>query len=509
MTKPHCDVLIVGSGASGLISAISLAQKGLNVIVTTKDAVTESSSSWAQGGIAVPLASSDSVQKHIEDTLKVGQGHCNPAVVKFYIESIKACIETLDTWGVPFVGFHNGIVKTDELGREGAHSERRILRVGSDISGRILMKTLWEIACRHPKISISQGTSLLRLLTNSSKEVVGGYFQDINNNLFPIYAPATILATGGLSSLFEKSTNPYVSVGDGIVCAQEIGAGIKDLEFIQFHPTALDTGNCFLLSEALRGEGAILLNANQERFMSKYDSQNMELAPRAVVSRAVWKEINLTGRTFLDVRPIGESSIRSHFQGIFENCQLLGFDMTKDLLPITPAAHYTIGGVATNLESKTSVSNLWAVGETACTGLHGADRLASNSLLECVVSGFKAAESIESLYGAGINAFKNSEPLPSLATTEKVFALSMVEVREKSQNLKNKMWKFVSFDRDKEQLQNFQEELEVELQKLSNQVSDNPHLNSFVLQLKASQLVVQAVLKRPESLAAHQVKARI
>ncbi|MDX1921471.1 MAG: FAD-dependent oxidoreductase, partial [Candidatus Caenarcaniphilales bacterium] len=392
--KADCEVLIIGSGAAGLITAIELAQKGIKVIVVTKDAITESSSSYAQGGVAVPLALGDSIEQHICDTLRVGQSECNEAAVRFYISSIEKYVRVLHKWGIPFNGLQKDGIDERELGNEAAHSQRRILKIGSDIAGRVLMKHLWEIACRNPNLSISQGTNLVNLIKDRSKKCAGGVFQDINNSLFPIIANCTVLATGGASSLYAKSTTPFVITGDGIACAYRIGANVKDLDYIQFHPTALDHPTSFLLSETLRGEGAILLNNLNERFMERYAPLEKELAPRAVVSKAVWQEIKKTGKVFIDVRQLGKEYLLNKFQGIYNHCLELGFNLADQLVPVTPAAHYTIGGITVDLESKTSIPGLWAVGEVANTGLHGADRLASNSLLECIVSAFSAAESI-------------------------------------------------------------------------------------------------------------------
>ncbi len=505
MQKPNCDILIIGSGAAGLISALALAEKDFNILVITKDAVTESSSAYAQGGIAVPLLPSDSPEKHIEDTLKVGLGLCEPEAVEFFIKKINICIQKLSVWGVPFNGYQNGKVKEEFLGHEAAHSVRRILKVGSDLSGRMLMKTLWEKACRHPKISISQGTFLIELLKDLSNGAIqGGIFQDINNSIFPIYASATILATGGLSSLYLKSTNPMVSVGDGIACAYRAGAIIRDLEFVQFHPTALNYKQHFLLSEALRGEGAILLNALNERFMQKYAPKSLELAARSVVSQAVWQEIQETGQVYLDIRHLGLEKIKKTFSGIYDFCKSVGFDLSTDLIPITPAAHYTIGGIKTDLNGKTNLLNLWAIGEVASTGLHGADRLASNSLLECIVSGFQSAENIASEINLSRGFLDQDLNLP----LENENKIDLIYSKQQSYELKTKMWELASFNRTEEGLNNLLNYI-VSLEKDLLNLSFNPFFNQMRNQVLSSKLLVQSALQRPYSLGSHQMTEKL
>ena len=503
MPKPNCDILIIGSGAAGLIAALALAEKNFNVLVITKDAVTESSSAYAQGGIAVPLLPTDSPEKHIQDTLKVGLGLCEPKAVEFFINKITDSIQKLSAWGIPFSGYKEGKVAEEFLGHEAAHSERRILKVDSDLSGRMLMKTLWEKACRHSKISISQGTFLIELLKDSSTGAIqGGIFQDINNSIFPIYASATILATGGLSSLYLKSTNPAVSVGDGIACAYRAGAIIRDLEFIQFHPTALDYKHHFLLSEALRGEGAILVNALGERFMQKYAPESLELSSRAVVSQAVWQEIQENKSVYLDIRHLGLERIKKTFNGIYSFCKNAGFDLSTDLIPITPAAHYTIGGIKTDLDGKTNLNNLWAIGEVASTGLHGADRLASNSLLECIVSGFQVAENINQEINLSQEFSDQDLNLPTeQANKDKI---DLIYSKEQSHKLKIKMWELASFNRTEKGLNNLLDyisSLEVDLLDLSF----NPFFNQMRNQVLASKLLVKSALQRPYSLGSHQM----
>lgn len=443
--KVTTDVLIVGSGIAGLISAIDLANKGYRVVVSAKEAVTESSSYYSQGGIAVPLHPSDSIDKHVADTIQVGGDKVCPEVAYHYISKIQTCVNRLAGWGVPF----DNLESPDSLGREGAHSERRIVTVGqSGLTGRLLMKTLWVLACRHPNISVAQGNILVKLLKNSQGECIGGVFLDLNTNLFPIFASQTILATGGFASLFLCSTNPSVNTGDGISIAYQSGARIEGLQHIQLHPTATNVNmqehftdlrredRYILLSEALRGEGAILVNADGERFMFKYSPDKKELDSRMVVSNAIGQEERKSGKVFLDWRPIGQETIMSRFEGLYIMCKDLGMDPFEEPIPVTPAAHYTIGGIQVDLEQKTSVKGLRAIGECTFSGFHGRDRLASNSLLECIVGAFTIGESIDES-----TMIKDLSPVDDVYVSEAdYYEAPSLDIERNIQDLRELMW---------------------------------------------------------------------
>jgi len=484
--RPNYDVLVIGSGAAGLITALSLAGDGYSVLVASKDAVTNSSSAYAQGGIAVSLLETDSPEKHIQDTLEVGGELCDREVLEHYIGSIARHIETLASWGVPFLGYSQGSkVSDNNLAREGAHSERRVLRIGGDLSGKALMKVLWELVCRHPNISISQGTVLFDLLKNKNNQCIGGIFQDINYNCFPIISQETILASGGYSSVYAQSTNPIMSTGDGIAAAYRLGAQIRDMSLIQFHPTVLDHSSRFLLSEALRGEGARLVNDQGEYFMNRYD-ERLELAPRGVVSQAVWQE-SKNGQVYLDMHQVNSE----RFPGIYHRCQELGFRPETEAIPIITAAHYTIGGVAVNLQGQTTIPHLWAAGEASSTRLHGRDRLASNSLLECVVSAFDISEGISKsrdiISDFGISGFDEE------FFGERVLDVSVDgdnDLTEQIHWLKQKMWDIASFGVKHDQVKS----LLAKIADLQHQQTDNSdqQLKNMLL---VDRLILEALLK--------------
>lgn len=382
------DSLIIGSGIAGLNLARKLAQAGQKVFVASKEAVTEGSSKYAQGGVAVytPLNQEDSLESHIEDTIKSGKGLCDESSVKKILEAGWAKVEELAKLGVKF---------DEGFNIEGSHSYSRVMHV-ADATGRAIMKPLLDkVSCNH-NVMISQGTECLSLI-RSGDRVVGASFKTVSGDFLEIYAKNVILATGGLASLFKESTNPEICTGDGFALAHDAGAKIENLEFVQFHPTVFKTksGKNFLISEAVRGAGAVLRNSKKELFAQKYH-KDAELATRDIVSRAIVKEMRDCGSDFvyLDFTEIGADRLAKEFPNITHTCKQNGYDISCDLLPVFPAAHYTIGGIKTDVNGKTTVEGLYAVGECASTGLHGANRLASNSLLECIVISDFAAQEI-------------------------------------------------------------------------------------------------------------------
>jgi L-aspartate oxidase len=376
------DFLVIGAGVAGLRAAIELAAAG-QVLVVAKDSLRESSSEYAQGGIAVALSDDDDVCLHEQDTLYAGDGLCDPAAVRVLVEDGPAAIEELIDWGAAFDREGGKLSFT----REAAHSRNRILHAHGDSTGREIARSLYHKAASLPNITFRSFSAITDLIVEEG-EVAGAVLADEE-----VRARAVLLATGGLGAVYRNTTNPDVATGDGVAVAHRAGAEIQDIEFVQFHPTALrlDGAPSFLLSEALRGEGARLLNTEGERFMSRYHPLE-ELAPRDVVARAIVAEIGRlgAGNVWLDLTHREPGFVRGRFPRIYETCLRHGLDLEREAAPVAPAAHYAMGGVAADLEGRTSLRRLYAAGEVACTGVHGANRLASNSLLEGVVFGARA-----------------------------------------------------------------------------------------------------------------------
>jgi L-aspartate oxidase len=385
------DFLVIGAGVAGLRAAIELAEAG-QVLVVTKDSLRESSSEYAQGGIAVALSDDDEVDLHEQDTLYAGDGLCDRAAVRTLVEEGPAAIQQLIDWGAAFDRTKGALAFT----REAAHSRSRILHAHGDSTGREIARTLYQRALSLPNIAFRSYAATTDLLLNDG--VAGALLYDAGlRTTTRIQARAVLLATGGLGRVFLNTTNPDVATGDGVAMAYRAGAEISDLEFVQFHPTALhvEGAPCFLLSEALRGEGGTLRNLAGEPFMERYHPLK-ELAPRDVVARAIVTEMTRTGAShvWLDLRHLDATFLRERFPRIYQTCLHYGVDITRHPAPVRPAAHYAMGGVRTDLDGRASLPRLFAAGEVACTGVHGANRLASNSLLEGVVFGARAGRAM-------------------------------------------------------------------------------------------------------------------
>ena len=391
----NTDFIVVGAGVAGLSAAIELAPGGRDLVIA-KDTLRESSSEYAQGGIAAALNDDDEVDLHEHDTIVAGDGLCNEEAVRTLVEEGPAAIERLIDWGTAFDRAGAKLL----FAREGAHSRNRVLHANGDSTGREILRTLRQKASSIQNISFQTFAAVTDLLVENG-EVTGVLaFDEKLAAPVSVTSHATLLATGGLGRVFENTTNPDVATGDGVACAYRAGAAIADIEFVQFHPTALYVPSAprFLLSEALRGEGAYLRNASGERFMGRYHPLN-ELAPRDVVSRSIVMELRATGdeSAFLDVTHLPRGLVRTGFPRIYETCLRYGIDLELTPAPVRPAAHYAMGGVHTDLFGFTTVPRLFAAGEVACTGVHGANRLASNSLLEAVVFGARAGQAMSSL----------------------------------------------------------------------------------------------------------------
>jgi L-aspartate oxidase len=382
LNNSNFDVLVIGSGAAGLYAALCLNSR-YRVGLITKDRLKTGASDWAQGGIAAAINSDDSPQFHLEDTLKAGAGLCDRDAVQFLVDRAGEAIASLVNMGVAFDRLDNQLAMT----LEAAHSHPRVLHA-ADTTGRAIVSILTEQVLQRPNITVLSQAFALKLWLDKDDGSCRGVSVLHQQKITPIAASAVILATGGGGQVYSQTTNPQVSTGDGVAIAWRSGAILRDLEFIQFHPTALTVPGAprFLISEAVRGEGAHLVDKEGKRFAFEYHP-NGELAPRDVVSRAIFTHLQKTEESlvYLDLRPIPEAKIRYRFPNIIRMCRKWGVDLFKKPIPVTPAAHYWMGGIAVDTDSKTSIPGLYAIGETASTGVHGANRLASNSLLECVV----------------------------------------------------------------------------------------------------------------------------
>ena len=391
--RVQTDFLVVGAGVAGLRAAIELAPAG-RVLVAAKESLHESSSEYAQGGIAAALADDDSIALHEQDTLFAGDGLCDRQAVRVLVSEAPRAIDELLSWGANFDREDGRLL----FAREGAHSRNRVLHAYGDSTGREIARALLERAKSLPNVELRSFAEMTDLTSAPDGAVCGALFHDSSRGSdYRVSARAVLLATGGIGRVFKETTNPDIATGDGVAAAFRAGADIADIEFVQFHPTALHVEGAprFLLSEALRGEGAYLRNAEGERFMKRYHPLE-ELAPRDVVSRSIAMEIRRTGsgHVFLDLRHLDGDRIRQRFPRIYRTCLRYGVDLAKDLAPVHPAAHYAMGGIRTDLDGKASLPRLYSAGEAACTGVHGANRLASNSLLEGIVFGARAGRAM-------------------------------------------------------------------------------------------------------------------
>lgn len=385
---PAARVVVVGSGLAGLLVALRLAPRPV-VLATRAGLGAESSSAFAQGGLAASLGPDDGVDRHRADTVAAGDGLCDPQAVTAILADAPAAVATLESLGVRFDRTADGAYA---FGLEAAHGRRRILHVAGDGTGAAIVRALAERVRATPSIDVLEGVDVRRLLVAEGR-VCGLVCADRGGG-FVLPAACAVLATGGLGGLYEATTNPAGAFGQGVMMAARAGATLADMEFVQFHPTALDTAGrpLGLVSEAVRGEGAVLVNERGERFLAAVPGA--ELAPRDVVARAIAAEIARGGRVFVDARAALGPRFGARFPAIEALCRAAGFDPARDLLPVRPAAHYHMGGVATDLAGRASLSGLWVIGEAAATGLHGANRLASNSLLEAAVMAMRAAADV-------------------------------------------------------------------------------------------------------------------
>jgi len=516
------DVLIVGSGLAGLSAALLL-PSDRRVAILTKRAVREGSSGWAQGGIAAVWDKDDSFAAHVDDTLVAGAGLCDLQATQFVVENAPASIAWLQALGVPFTKEDGAL----HLTREGGHSARRIVHV-TDATGAAVQQTLIKKVAQSPNITLFENHTLVDLITSNklamkpgathadstratgqngtNNRCVGLYALDEDTDeVLTFQAPHTILATGGAGKVYLYTTNPDTATGDGIAAAWRAGCRVQNMEFIQFHPTCLyhPQAKSFLISEAVRGEGGRLLLPDGTRFMPAHDPR-AELAPRDVVARAIDFEMKKGGFdcVYLDISHQPLAFIQEHFPNIYARCLELGIDMSKQPIPVVPAAHYTCGGVLTDLSARTDVAGLYAVGETACTGLHGANRLASNSLVECMVFARAATQAI-----AGDHTTPADLPMPPDWDDSRVTdADEAVVISHNWDELRRFMWDYVGIVRTNKRLERAAHRIAL-LQSETQEYYAHFHVTRDLLELRnlvqVADLIVRSAQARHESRGLH------
>lgn len=501
------DTLIIGSGLAGLTLALKLADVQ-KVGLITKKSLLDGASGWAQGGIAAVLSADDSLEAHIQDTMIAGAGLCDPAATAFVVEHGKESIDWLIAQGVPFTKDNGHNSQSYHLTREGGHSQRRIIHA-ADATGHVVQETLARRVLAHPNITVLEHYMSVDLITGKKlglpdNRCYGIYaLNTVTDEVLTISAQNTILATGGSGKVYLYTTNPDTATGDGIAMAWRAGCRVANMEFIQFHPTCLyhPHAKSFLISEAVRGEGGILKLPDGTRFMPQHDPR-AELAPRDVVARAIDYEMKKRGLdcVYLDISHQSVEFLQEHFPNIFARCLELGINISHDPIPVVPAAHYTCGGVMADLHARTDVDNLYAVGETAYTGLHGANRLASNSLLECVVFADAAVRDILS---------KPTHAMPVLPEWDEsrvTDADEQIVIAHNWAELRHFMWDYVGIVRTTKRLERAQHRIEL-LQKEIQEYYAHFHVNADLLELRNlvtnAELIVNSALQRHESRGLH------
>lgn len=505
------SAVVIGSGIAGLYSALKLEQQ-LNlpdgILLITKSELGESNSYYAQGGMVAVLKSNknDSVSSHVADTIKAGAGLSELNTIKFISENSDKVVKDLLTFGVEFDRDENG---NFTLTKEAAHSVNRILHSGGDATGREMEIALCHTLQNHKNIKVYENSLAVDLLVENN--ICDGVviFHEKNSEYETVYCKTLILATGGLGQLYKYTTNPVGATGDGFALAYNVGAELQDMEFVQFHPTALafddkKNHNRFLISEAVRGEGAKLCNKDRVQFMYKYDERK-ELAPRDIVARSIFQEMKATNTTnvYLDTSDIPRDKLIKRFPTIANKCLDNGIDITKDLIPVAPAAHYFMGGVKTNLKGETSIKGLYAIGEVSSTGLHGGNRLASNSLLECVVCAYEVAEFLRNS-DLSFDIPKNEKFDKIISKYEIPNVKNKIDVQNLKSKLKDLMWNNVGIYRNEKSLNdaiNGLNKLEKEFPKQDKYLSKEEY--EFKNMLISARLIVKSAIRRKESRGAH------
>ena len=497
------QVLIIGSGAAGLSLALRLAQQAHKVTVVSKGSLSSGSTLWAQGGISAVLDASDTLENHVQDTLTAGGGLCDEQAVRYTVERGPECIRWLVAQGVQFTHEEDAL----HLTREGGHSHRRVVHA-ADATGRAVETTLASLAAAHPNILVLEHTVAVDLIVDRpSLRALGAYLLNTRTGrVEAVPARAVALCTGGANQVYLYSSNPHGASGDGIAMAWRAGCRVANMEFMQFHPTCLyhNESRSFLISEALRGEGALLkLPGSGERFMPRFD-ERAELAPRDIVARAIDHEMKRLGIPFvhLDITHKSETFITEHFPSIYAHCMKLGLDITREPIPVVPSAHFTCGGVLTDLHARTDVNGLYAIGEVACTGLHGANRLASNSLLECLAFAEAAAADLH-------------EKLPNLPAPGSLKPWDESRVTNSDEDvvvthnwleLRRFMWDYVGIVRTNKRLERAQHRIDLLKQEIQEYYG-NYKIGSGLIELRnlvtVADLIVRSALLRKESRGLH------
>lgn len=511
--KKHTDFLVIGTGIAGLSFALKVAAKG-KVCILSKAAADEGSTLYAQGGIAAVMNALDTYDKHIADTLVAGDGLCNEEVVRFTIQESTRRIEELISWGAQFDRKTSGEF---DLAREGGHSEYRVLH-HKDQTGAEIERILLKEVLSHPNITLLEHHFALDLITQHHLGVevnhrtpditcFGAYVLDQKANRIDTYlAKLTMLSTGGNGNVYATTTNPVVATGDGVAMVHRAKGRVGNMEFIQFHPTSLYNPvekPSFLISEAVRGAGAKLCTLKGDYFMARYDSR-LELAPRDVVARAIDSEMKLTGddHVFLDCRPIPKAEILGHFPTIYAKCLSIGIDITKDLLPVVPAAHYSCGGIEVDHSGRTSIHHLYASGECSCTGLHGANRLASNSLLEALVFSHRAAEDAASL----VSSLNFCPDIPEWNAEGMVLNEELILITQSLRELQSIMSNYVGIVRSNLRLQRALDRLAIlhrETEELYHRSVHSLKLAELRNLIKVGYLIITMAMERKENRGLH------
>ncbi|MBF0255347.1 MAG: L-aspartate oxidase [Gammaproteobacteria bacterium] len=506
----HHDVLIIGSGAAGLSLALRLPSH-LSVALLAKRQLEESNTFYAQGGISAVIHERDSVESHVIDTLNAGAGLCDEAVVRLVVERGPENIDWLNNLGVEFTRFPNPATGPEfHLTREGGHSHRRVIHA-ADHTGRAVQQRLDRMALQRPNIRIYENHLALDLITESKLErpgnrVLGAYVYDIDSERVETFAARfVVIATGGAGKVYLYTSNPDLATGDGIAMAWRAGCRVANMEFVQFHPTCLyhPMAKSFLITEAVRGEGGHLLLADGERFMHRFD-ERAELAPRDIVARAIDHEMKRTGadHLWLDISHKPADFVREHFPTIYSKCLEFGIDITRSPIPVVPAAHYTCGGVVSDHKARTDLPGLYCIGEAAYTGLHGANRMASNSLLECLVFGQLAAEDIQSL----AEHTPIPENLPIWDESRVSDPNEEVMVAHNWDELRRFMWDYVGIVRSNRRLERAKHRIDM-LRLEIREYYGNFRVSNDLLELRnlvdVADLIIRSARRRHESRGLH------